>query len=197
MKRTIIFVAILFAINNIKAQTTHFGIKGGINVSSINSSPGNSDLETKIGFNLGLLAHIHTNNPQWAIQPELYYSLEGAKRKSNNNITYGLGYLNIPVLAQYMFDNGFRIEAGPQVCFLMNANYKVSNTSTNIKGNYRMANFSIPLGLGYLASSGLGFDARYNFGISNINNTSSSTKIHSNVFQFGLFYQFSDTKRHH
>ena len=197
MKKTIIFAATFFALCSVKAQTVHFGIKGGMNASSLNSSPGNSNLETKIGFNVGLLAHIHTSNAHWAIQPEIYYSSEGAKSKSNNNVTYGLGYLNIPVLAQYMFDNGFRVEFGPQVGFLMNANYKVDNVTTNVKNNYTKANFSIPLGLGYLTTSGLGFDARYNFGISNINNTNSNTKLHSNVFQFGLFYQFPDKNRSH
>ncbi|HET7116971.1 MAG TPA: porin family protein [Hanamia sp.] len=197
MKKTIIFAATLFALCSVKAQSAHFGIKGGLNASSVNSSPSNSDMQTKIGFNLGLLAHIHTSNPQWAIQPEIYYSDEGAKSKSNSSASLNLGFINVPVLAQYMFDNGFRIEAGPQVGFLMNAKSKSGNVSVNVKDNFKKANFSIPVGLGYLASSGLGFDARYNFGISNINNTSSSTKIHSNVFQFGLFYQFSDTKRHH
>lgn len=197
MKKTIIFVAILFAISNANAQTAHFGIKGGLNASSVNSSPSNSDMQTKIGFNLGLLAHIHTSNPQWAIQPEIYYSDEGAKSKSNSSASLNLGFINIPVLAQYMFDNGFRIEAGPQVGFLMNAKSKASNVSVDVKDSFKKINFSVPVGLGYLTTSGLGFDARYNFGLSNLNNTSSSTKIHSNAFQFGLFYQFSNTKKHH
>lgn len=197
MKKTIILAATFFALYSAKAQKTIFGIKGGLNASTISSNPGNSNLETKIGFNVGLLAHIHTSDPMWAIQPEVYYSLEGAKNKSNSNVSYGLGYLNVPVLAQLMFDNGFRVEAGPQIGFLMNANYKVNNTTTTVTNNYRKANFSIPLGLGYVSSSGLGVDARYNFGISDINNTNSSTKIHSNVFQIGLFYQFSNPGKKH
>ncbi len=192
MKRTIIFAAtFLLLAGGANAQKAHFGIKGGMNASSLNYT--NSDLQTKIGFNAGLLAHIHTSNAQWAVQPEIYYSSEGAKGKSNNT-TYNLDYLNVPVLLQYMFDNGFRIEAGPQIGFLLNAKTKVNSTSVDAKSSYKKTNFSIPLGLGYLTSGGLGFDARYNFGISDINNTSSSTKVHSNVFQFGIFYQFSDPK---
>jgi hypothetical protein len=197
MKKTIIFAATLFALCSVKAQTAHFGIKGGLNASSLNSTPSNSDMQTKIGFNLGLLAHIHTSSNQWAIQPEIYYSDEGAKSKSNSSASLNLGFINVPVLVQYMFDNGFRIEAGPQVGFLINAKSKSSNVSVNVKDNFKKTNFSIPVGLGYLTSSGLGFDARYNFGISNLNNTSNSTKIHSNVFQFGLFYQFTHTKTRH
>ncbi len=195
MKKTIIIAAGFFLLASAaNAQKVHFGIKAGMNASSLNSSPSNSDMQTKIGFNAGVLAHIHGAHAQWALQPEIYYSDEGAKSKSNSSSKLNLGYLNVPVLVQYMFDNGFRIEAGPQIGFLMSAKAKNSTATTDVKSNYEKTNFSIPVGVGYLTHYGLGFDARYNFGLSNINNTSSGTKIHSNVFQFGLFYQFSDPK---
>ncbi len=197
MKKTILIAATFFALFSAKAQKAHFGIKAGMNASSLNSSPSNSDMQTKIGFNAGLLAHIHTSNKSWAVQPEIYYSSEGAKSKANSKAKTNLDFLNVPVLVQYMFDNGFRIEAGPQVGFLLNAKSKVGSTSTDVKNSFKKTNFSIPVGLGYLTSSGLGFDARYNFGISDLNNTNSGTKVHSNVFQFGLFYQFSDSKMKH
>lgn len=195
MKKTIIFAAAVFLMASAKAQTAHFGIKGGINVSSLNSG-NSSDMQSKVGFNAGFLAHIHTGNPSWAIQPEIYYSTEGAKSKSNSDNKTELDYINVPVLIQYMFDNGFRLEAGPQVGFLANAKSKAGNVSVDIKDNMKGAAFSIPVGLGFLSKSGLGVDARYNFGISNINkNDNPDTK--SNVFQVGLFYQFSGPKVRH
>ncbi len=193
MKKTLILATTFFVLLQAKAQDAHFGVKAGLNASSLDYS-GNSDMQTKIGLNLGFLAHIHTSNEMWAFQPEIYYSQEGAKSKSNSNESTNLGYLNIPVLIQYMFDNGFRLEAGPQVGFLMNAKSKVGNTSTDIKNNLKSAVFSIPLGLSYIARNGVGFDARYNFGISNINKPDNGPKVHSNVFQFDIFYQFSSTK---
>lgn len=193
MKKTIILAATFFLLAGAaSAQKAHFGIKGGMNASSINTDPSNSDLETKIGFNAGLLAHIHSAHSQWAIQPEVYYSAEGAKVKSNDN-KLNLGFLNVPVLVQYMFDNGFRVEAGPQIGFLMNAKSKSGSTTVDVKDNYKSTNFSIPVGVGYLTSMGLGFDARYNFGVSDISKVN-ALKVHSNVFQFGIFYQFSDPK---
>ncbi|MGN6265680.1 MAG: porin family protein [Ginsengibacter sp.] len=194
MKKTIFFIAALFLMISAKSQGVHFGIKGGLNASSLNSSPTNKDMQTKIGFNVGLLAHIHTANKSWAVQPELYYSAEGAKSKANNDVSTNLGFINIPVLAQYMFDNGFRLEAGPQLDLLMSAKNKSNNTSTDIKDNLKTAGFSIPVGVGYLTRTGLGFDARYNFGISDVyKNDNANTK--SNVFQFDIFYQFSHTKK--
>jgi hypothetical protein len=194
MKKTTIILATTFLIMlQAKAQDVHFGVKAGLNASSLNYN-NNSDMQTKIGFNAGFLAHIHTSSKMWAFQPELYYSSEGAKSKSNSNSSTDLGYLNIPVLIQYMFDNGFRIEAGPQVGFLMNAKYKVGNNSTDIKNHLKSAVFSIPVGLGYVTMSGFGFDARYNFGISNINKSDYGGTVHSNVFQFDIFYQFDSKK---
>jgi hypothetical protein len=196
MKKTIIIAATFFLILNANAQSAHFGIKGGLNASSL-TFEGNSDMQSKIGFNVGLLAHIHTGNEFWAFQPEVYYSSEGAKSKSNSNVSLDLGYINVPVLIQYMFNNGFRLEAGPQVGFLMSAKSKLDDNSTDIKKNMQSAVFSIPLGLGYLTMNGLGFDARYNFGISNIYKSTAGPKTRSNVFQFDIFYQFGGPKVSH
>ncbi len=196
MKKTIILASALFIfLGTTQAQEVHFGIKGGLNASNLKIANRTTDKpETKIGFNAGLLAHIHAGK-SFAIQPEVYYSSEGAQDKSSNpKTTLQLGYINVPVLGQYMFGNGFRVEAGPQVGFLINAKSKTGSSTTDEKPNYKSTSFSIPVGVGYLTSYGLGFDARYNFGVSDIAKDIASNAIRSNVFQFGLFYQFSDTK---
>jgi hypothetical protein len=121
--------------------------------------------------------------------------MEGAKEIGGSSIKFNLNYLNLPVLVQYMFDNGFRLEAGPQIGFLLDAKRKSGDVSVDYNG-FKSTAFSIPIGLGYLTTSGLGFDARYVFGISNINDDNDGPSVHSNVFQFGIFYQFTDTKKH-
>lgn len=192
MKKTMIIAAAILFSFAAKSQGVHFGIKGGLNASELHGS-GINDAKTKIGFHAGALAHIHTSNPSWGIQPELMYSLEGAKY--NDDVKLDLGFLNLPVLVQYMFDNGFRIEAGPQLGFLMSAKQKMGDNSEDVKDNLKSINFSIPVGIGYLTRSGLGFDARYNFGVSDLNDMGEGNKVTGNNFQFGLFYQFSDTKK--
>ena len=123
MKKTTIFVASLFLLFTAKAQDVHFGVKGGVNVSQLHFND-NISSDSKVGLNLGVLAHIHTYSKNWAIQPELFYSMEGAKNVDNSGVTYNLNYLNVPVLLQYMFENGFRLEGGPQIGFLLSANTK-------------------------------------------------------------------------
>ena len=193
MKRIIIFILSGFIFFTSNAQKTYFGIKGGLNVSSLHFGD-NTSLDSKIGFHVGGLAHIHASKT-WAIQPEIFYSLEGAKGTlpNNNKLTYNLSYINVPVLLQYFFDNGFRLEGGPQMGFLLSAKTKTGNLTVDNKG-FESTAFSIPLGIGYLTTEGLGFDARYVFGLSNINDNKNGPTIQSNVFQFGIFYQFGDTK---
>ena len=196
MKTLIVSVFALVYAASTNAQKVYFGLKGGINVSSLSSSD-NSPFESKVGFNIGGLAHIHASKT-WAIQPELIYSLEGAKQTligSNAKAVTNLHYLDIPVLLQYFFLNGFRLEGGPQMGFLLNAKTKTGDVTVNDKG-FQSTAVSIPLGIGYLSSTGLGLDARYVFGLSNINDNNDGPAIQNNVFQLGFFYQFNDTKIH-
>jgi hypothetical protein len=171
------------------AQHVNFGVKGGLNVYNI-SNDNNSKFDSKTGIHLGLLGHIHLDR-SIAVQPELVYSSQGAKYTSGGtNYKLNLGYINIPVMLQYMFSNGFRLEAGPQLGFLISAKSENNNNSIEVKNNYKTVDFAAGLGVGYIKpSSGLGAGLRYNVGLSNINENS-SVKSTNNGLQLSLFYQF-------
>lgn len=191
----IIAAAILFSFGAKAQLKAHFGVKAGMNASELHADNSSNDdkANTKIGYHVGVLAHIHGRNDTWAFQPEIMYSMEGAKNEiAGVKTSTNLGYINVPLLAQYMFDNGFRIEAGPQIGFLISAKAKTDNASLDIKDGYKSTAISLPVGIGYLTSTGLGFDARYNFGLSDISENGPGVK--GNTFQFGLFWQFSDPK---
>jgi hypothetical protein len=135
-----------------------------------------------------LLGHIHFNN-HFAIQPEIVYSAQGAKI-DNGTSNYNLNYINVPVLFQYMFDNGFRLQAGPQAGFLISAKSKNDNNSTGNKNNLKPIDFGVSVGMSYVfPPTGFGVDARYNFGFSNINKNSTVNSTNRG-FQFGVFYIF-------
>ena len=171
-----------------QAQHPHWGIKGGINVANIDVQHG-SDPGSRVGIHLGGLAHIHLSE-HFALQPELMYSSQGAERSTNNaNYKTKLHYVNLPVLLQFMTGSGFRLQTGPQLGVLMSAKYKVNDTETDIDDSYKTPDFAWTFGASYVTRKGLGFDARYNHGISNINDAPGN-KYKNRVFQFGLFYQF-------
>ena len=166
-------------------QHPNIGIKGGLNLYNIDGN-GKSDLKT--GLHLGLLSHIHLAK-DFAFQPEILYSAQGTKNGGSDN-SLNLDYINIPLLFQYMFDNGFRIQAGPQVGFLVNAKTKSGNTTVNVKDGYNSLDLGLSIGGSYVfVDTGFGLDARYNHGLSNIydSNTLNAT---NRGFQLGIFYLF-------
>ena len=199
MKRISLFtVAIMLTIASFAQSEAKFGLKGGLNIASIDNSEGSSGYDTRLGLNIGALAHIHIN-PQWAIQPELVFSSQGTKYTiSNGTHQLALNYINIPVQLQYMFDNGFRIQTGPQLGLLVNVSDKKNGTETGFftKDDFKSTDISWSFGLGYLTYSGLGFDARYNLGLSNINDAGAAN-LKNNVVQLGLFYLFDHTHKAH
>lgn len=171
------------------AQKTEVGFKAGANFANLTgSSP--SAYSTKTDLHGGLLFHIHLND-KFAFQPEVVYSGQGAKSKANSDDKINLGYLNVPLLGQYMFSNGFRLETGPQAGILMSAKGKVGNVTTDIKDDLKGFDFAWVAGLGYKSTGGLGVDARYNIGLSDIRDDNTiGSKIKNSVIQVGLFYQF-------
>ena len=165
-----------------------FGLKGGVSIANLHiQNTSNPDVRTS--FNAGALAHIHLSE-YFAVQPEILFSGQGYRQEVGGTITnkYNLNYINLPVLAQVMFGDGFRLETGPQLGILAAAHQKAGKTSTDVKDNFKPADFAWAFGLGYITHPGFGVDARYNLGLSNINNVN-ATKVYNRVFQAGIFYQ--------
>lgn len=184
MKKIILLSAITFVVSaGINAQTVEFGLKGGINIANLTDQGNNTD--SKTGFHAGGLAHIHFTK-SFALQPEVVFSAQGAeypdgtKRKIN--------YINVPVLGQYMFGEGFRLQTGPQVGFLTSSKNENGNVEIDIDDVNKKVDLSWAFGASYLTTSGFGFDGRYNLGITDISKNNSDLK--NRVWQFGVFYQF-------
>ena len=120
-KFSLLAIGITSAIFSFAQSPVKFGIKAGLNVANLNVEDFD-EADSRLGLHAGLLAHIHLA-PQWALQPEVLYSAEGAKFDLGNNeeATIKNDYVNIPLMLQYMFDNGFRIEAGPQLGLLVSS----------------------------------------------------------------------------
>jgi len=185
-----ILTMMVLAVGTVNAQNVNIGTKIGLNSYNIINDNGSS-YDSKIGLHAGILGHIHLDGTdgQFALQPELVYSMQGAKVGNTN---YNLDYLNIPVLIQYMFDNGFRIHAGPQLGLLVRAKADGNNTSVDIKDNYKSIDLGLSFGVSYVhVPSSFGVDARYNLGLSDISEIS---LVQSNRgLQIGVFYLFNHT----
>jgi hypothetical protein len=169
-------------IGTASAQNVNIGIKGGLNLYTI-AGDGDEGNDYKPSFHIGLLGHIHMSD-NFALQPELVFSAQGAKYGDDQKLD--LNYLNVPVMFQYMFDNGFRLQAGPQVGFLLSAEADGNDVKDNLNGT----DLGLGIGMGYVnPESNFGFDLRYNHGLSNINENDNFDSFNRG-FQLGVFYLF-------
>ena len=183
------FIALGLSFFIAQAQNTNFGIKAGYNSSSVQIS-NSSDFDSKSGLHAGGFAHIHISS-HFAVQPELMLSCQGAER---GNTRLKLNYINVPVLAQYMINDGFRLQTGPQIGFLVSAKQKIGDVEIDIDDVYDAVDIAWSFGAGYIFSSGVGVDLRYNIGLNNISDDE-SFKAKNRVLQAGLFYQFKSNGR--
>lgn len=93
-----------------------YGIRGGLNVSSVEGVPGN---KYRAGFNGGIFGQfMFTRN--WGLETGLYYSMKNFKIKddaafSDMHHASRLSYLQIPIQALYKFDVGYGLILYPAV----------------------------------------------------------------------------------
>ncbi|WKK78725.1 porin family protein [Marivirga salinae] len=179
----------LMATSALQAQHMNIGVKGGFNFYNV-VNENNSDSESLPGFNVGLIGHFHLSD-QFALQPELVFSTQGSKLSNNGDESHlNLNYLNIPILIQYMFDNGFRIFAGPQAGILLNAKSYTNNTEIDRTNDFNNMEIGASLGMSYInPNSNFGIDARYNVGLSDIYENDAQVAYNRGI-QIGLFYLF-------
>jgi len=184
MKRYVCLALVLFSFYLAPAQT-NFGIKAGYNSSSVQITNG-TDWDSKSGIHAGGLAHIHVTS-HFAVQPEIMISCQRGQMSDDNKLR--LTYINVPVLAQYMVSDGFRLQTGPQIGFLVSAEQKIGNIEVDVDDAFDAVDASWIFGAGYIFTSGFGIDARFNLGLNNISDDE-DFKAKNRVFQLGLFYQF-------
>ena len=167
---------------NVNAQKVEFGVKGGLNFSSIRGD-NSSDLETVTAFNLGIVSEIPISE-KFSFQPELMYSGKGF---SIDDDVVSLNYLDIPLMGKYYLTKGFSVEAGPQIGFLLSA----KRESLDVKDFYNTVDIGMNLGVGYKLENGINFGVRYNLGLSDINDRDGySDKNKINVVQVSIGYNF-------
>ncbi|WP_435412527.1 porin family protein [Psychroserpens mesophilus] len=212
MKKLMLFAALAVGyLSAINAQDISFGAKAGLNLASV-SGDDTSGLDSRLSFHLGAVAELEISE-KFSIQPELLYSSQGAKYEDSYtdfgfNITEKVvakyDYLNLPIMAKYYIAEGFSIEAGPQIGVLLKAEADIDVTvsgqgvtqsesaTENLNEFTKGIDFGLNFGFGYKLDNGLNFAARYNLGLSNINDGEGSDEFKNQnaVFQISLGYFF-------
>lgn len=182
----VILAGISFATANAQIQ---IGAKAGINLATLNGSDAGNP-GTIVNVHFGGFARIPLVE-KLSLQPELLYSAQGGSY-NNPDFTEHDNYLNIPVLLKYAVVDGFAIETGPQFGILLAAHDKANGNSATIKDIRNDRDFAWVVGASYrIPTTKFGIDARYNFGIANIEDkdaTRSNGSVRNGVFQLGVTY---------
>jgi hypothetical protein len=165
------------------AQLGKSGIKGGLNMSNLYLD-NVTDQNARLGFNIGVFGQL-LSSEKFAIQPELLFSTKGTTAHYggviNQQISYNLNYLDMPVLAVFKLGDVGEIHLGAYASYLLNANisYKgdLANGSDPIdKDNLKSFDYGISGGLG--ANFGKAqVGARYNFGVVEIADSNAARTV--------------------
>ncbi|MGI4862605.1 MAG: porin family protein [Janthinobacterium lividum] len=196
MKKLILSLGLLAGVSvAAHAQTgIHFGIKAGASLTNFTGK----DVEgaaNKFGFNGGVVANFGLND-MFSIQPEVLYSMKGAKEDGGDG-KINLNYIDIPVLAKIATGKtGLFFELGPQVGFLASAKAKDSNTSQDVKDAFKNVDFGYAAGVGFQVASSAMIGLRYNGGFTDVYKsvdflgTNVETKAKNSAFQLYVGYMF-------
>lgn len=161
--------------------------KIGMNVASLTKCDG---CDPRIGLAAGVEAEYQATDI-FSVSAGLIYSMQGNKAKAEGvTQTTKLDYINIPILANVYVTKGLAVKLGVQPAFNVSDKVKLSGGKASVEAEDVGAesfDFSIPVGLSYEYSNVV-FDARYNFGVTNI---AEGGDAKNSVFQFTLGYKFA------
>jgi hypothetical protein len=206
MKKFIVIVVLILFSFRTEAQDKplsksdiSFGLKGGLNFALITGDD-TDNFDGRAAFHIGGIVEVPISE-KFSFQPEILYSSQGDKMTEEGmDISFKLDYLNLPLIAKYYLTEGFSLEAGPQIGFLLSSKVEAEGISIDIKDVMKGIDFGLNFGVGYKLENNLFFGARYNLGVANIveNNGSildveidaGNTKNHNEVFQLSVGYFF-------
>ncbi len=193
-----------------------FGVKGGVNVSTMNQKFDGKeifdDADARIGFHAGVFLNIPLMG-NLSVQPEVIYNNVGNKYekefdlpiigKRKVGVKNNLDYVAVPVMLQYDIAQGLYLEAGPQFSFLLDQKNKfegidkdriedLGTAFVNLlhdKNDYKGFDLGLGVGAGYKLYKNIGINARYIVGLSN-NSKLKDFDIKNNTFQAGITLGF-------
>ena len=184
MKKTIATLILLVLGTGIsQAQLLEFGVKGGVNFANYTGGDVSGvDFKTITSYHAGMVMELKVFE-NFAIQPELLYSTQGAELEGlGDQVKNELGYLSIPVLAKfYLTSNELSLELGPQASFLVSECNEVDANDTN------SFEFGIAGGLSYKITKSIFVSGRY---VAGLTEAKKDADVKNSLIQFSVGYMF-------
>jgi hypothetical protein len=185
--KKIIGAAILMAgsVGAFAQASIGIGVKGGLNFAKIDGTSSVGDnYKSRTGYHFGAFTLIKVG--KIGIQPEVLFSKQGSKvsRPNTQDFDANFNYINIPVIVKLYTVAGINLQVGPQFGFLSRAEID----DKDVKDSFKNSDVSLALGAGWDLPFGLKIDARYNLGLTKIDNDAAYSNIKNQVIQVSLGY---------
>jgi hypothetical protein len=185
MKKIIFLFAALAGSFAMQAQGINFGIKAGANFANFS---GDLDSDGITNFHAGAVLELNII-PLFSVQAEGLFSSQGGKTTYDDGGAVAvaedinLDYIAVPVLAKiYILPERLSFTVGPQFSFL------VSDADTVLET--KKFDLAASGGVELKVFAGLFAQARYNVGLTNVNDGEGDFDVKNNVFQLSVGYMF-------
>ncbi len=177
----------------VSGQETAFGLKGGLNLSTLSIDDAEASYNSRTGYHAGIF--VRGGSDKVAIQPEiLLFTQRGEGTSAFGDFSESFTYLSIPVILKFYPVAGLNFQVGPQFGFLIDGEQEFNNgfvtTKRDVKDAYKSSDVSLSLGGGYDFDFGLSLDVRYNLGVKDINNLADGEETKSRIFLVSLGWNF-------
>lgn len=190
---SVVFVSLMAA--SYAQSSLSIGIKAGPNFSKLDGTKSLGETyENRTGWHGGAFVLIKVGKV--GIQPELLYSQQGATIKVNQrDLKANYSYVNVPVIVKLYTIAGINLQVGPQFGFVANAkrdkfDEATNNVTTeNVDDRLKGSDVSLALGAGWDLPFGLTVDARYNLGLTKIDDNDAYNDVKNQVIQVSLGYK--------
>lgn len=205
MKKFSLLLFVLFVFTSLSFAQMQLGVKAGLNLANL-SGDDVENTDTRTGFAGGVF-FMYQFNEMFAVQPEVYYSMKGAKQSDSfEGVSYDaefkFDYVEIPLLLKFLIPmKGSNIKpaifAGPSLAFNSSAKLKVEAGGTTTEEdveNIKSTDLGLVFGagIGFPVGKGeLGVDVRYILGLSSIDDSAEEADVKNGVINFNLYYGFS------
>ncbi len=182
-------VLIVLTIVSLSAQAS-YGVKAGVNLANL-SADDIEDNKILTSFHVGFFVEIDLSETI-SLQPELLYSAQGAKFEEEEDgfsvsTDLKVNYINLPIMFKFNVAEGFNLEVGPQIGFLVSAEL----FDEDIKDEVESFDFGVNVGFSFDFTEELFAQARYNLGLANIAADSDADKTKNSVISVSLGYKFN------
>lgn len=189
MKKTLLLLLVsFFSLESSYAQKVSFGIAGGLNMTKVEFDDNNEvdfEKQLKTSFNGGIYTQISLLKDKLFLQPQLMYSAEGFVSKVQNTdngnpdseekeLETNLNFLNIPITLIFKPTKFLNFQFGPEFGHMLKAVAKGDFKETTVTDIYNQNELGLNLGIGTTIAQVVDINVRYNHGLTDLFDGSSS-----------------------